>query len=264
MPFKSILYVDDDPDIRSIVRAALRRIPDLQVSTIDSGEAAVDLVHEVRPDLVLMDVMMPGLDGPSALKRIQASVLLADTPVIFMTAKVLPTEIAQFLQLGAIGVIVKPFDPLTLYDDLCGLWRKRYAAAGQSFTFSRIPGVPGEIDSLTASFLRRARSDVVNISALIGLAHDGDGSVFGKIERIAHSIHGAAAMFGFPDVSATGGDIASMAETMKPAEPVNRLMGDPAMLMQLLTLGKQLDHNVEAAWLTAPQCGMFQGTSRDK
>jgi two-component system, OmpR family, response regulator len=264
MLFKSILYVDDDPDIRSIVRAALCRIPGLQVSTVDSGEKAVDLAHEVRPDLVLMDVMMPGLDGPSALKRIQASVLLADTPVIFMTAKVLPAEINQFLQMGAIGVIVKPFDPLTLYDDLCGLWKRQYKTVRHSTEFSRVSAVQGEIDLLTASFLRRARADVTNLSALIWLAKDGDRSMFLEIERIAHSIHGAAAMFGFSDVSATGEQIARAAGGMKHGDHVNRSTCDPAERMQLLAFCRQLDLNVEAAWLTPPQCAMFQRTARDK
>src|SRR5580704_16999912 len=112
--FQSVLYVDDDPDICSVVRATLRLVPGLYVQTADSGERAIDLAYELRPDLVLMDVMMPGLDGPSTFNRMRESAVLAHIPVIFMTAKALPAEISQFLQLGAIGVIVKPFDPLRL------------------------------------------------------------------------------------------------------------------------------------------------------
>src|ERR1700683_5163166 len=122
--FQSVLYVDDDADICSVVQATLRIVPGLDVQTADCGERAINLAYELRPDLVLMDVMMPGLDGPSTLTRMRQSILLADTPVIFLTAKVLPAEISQFLQLGAIGVIVKPFDPLKLYADLVALWHK--------------------------------------------------------------------------------------------------------------------------------------------
>src|SRR6204780_3750865 len=129
--FQSILYVDDDPDICSVVQATLRIVPGLNVQTADSGQQAIDLAYELRPDLVLMDVMMPGLDCPSTLKLMRQSVLLADIPVIFMTAKVLPAEISQFLQFGAIGVIVKPFDPLKLYGDLSVLWSNRNGT-GQS------------------------------------------------------------------------------------------------------------------------------------
>jgi two-component system, OmpR family, response regulator len=264
MPFESILYVDDDPDISSIVQATLRQIPGLRVCTADSGERAIDLAFEIRPDLVLMDVMMPGLDGPGTFKRMHASTLLANIPVIFMTAKALPTEIAKFLQLGAIGVIVKPFDPVKLYDDLCLLWTaqdpaKQRSTASIAATES---GARVEVDLLTASFLQRARSDVTTLAKLIGLAQDGDQSVFKEIERIAHSIHGAGAMFGFPTVSAAGGTIARTAEGLMEGNAVRHLARKPAELLQLLELSKQLAQHVEAAWQTAPQStAMFQGVA---
>jgi two-component system OmpR family response regulator len=264
MLFKSILYVDDDPDISSIVQATLRQIPALRVCAADSGERAIDLAFEIRPDLVLMDVMMPGLDGIGTFKRMRASALLAKVPVIFMTAKVLPLEIASLLQLGAIGVIVKPFDPSKLYDDLCALWTapdpaNRCSAAVVGATESR---VRVEVDLLTASFLQRARSDVTNLAKLIGFAHDGDQSVFKEIERVAHSIHGAAAMFGFPNVSATGGAMARTAEGLMAGNAVRGLACEPAALLQLLELNKQLAQHVEAALQTAPQStAMFQGAA---
>ena len=126
--FQSVLFVDDDPDIRSVVRATLCLVPGLNVQTADSGEQAIDHAYEFRPDLVLMEVTMPGLDGPSTLKRMRESALLANIPVIFMTANILPAEISQFHLLGAIGVIVKPFDPLKLYSDLLVLWSNRDSA----------------------------------------------------------------------------------------------------------------------------------------
>src|ERR1700723_3410634 len=104
--FQSVLFVDDDSDICSVVQATLRLVPGLDVQTADSGERAIDLAYELRPDLLLMDVMMPGLDGPSTFRRMRESALLSHIPVIFMTAKVLPAEVARFIGLGAIGVIV--------------------------------------------------------------------------------------------------------------------------------------------------------------
>jgi two-component system, OmpR family, response regulator len=262
MPFKSILYVDDDPDICSVVRATLRQIPGLQVSTSDSGERAIDLAYEFRPDLVLMDVMMPGLDGPSTLNRMRASALLANTPIIFMTAKALPTEIAEFLQLGAIGVIVKPFDPLKLYDDLCALWTIEEAAQCSTAIGAQAK-IRLEVDSLTTSFLQRARVDVLNLTKLIERAHEGDRSVFVEIERIAHSIHGAGAMFGFPSVSASGGAMARTAEGLKRSTAVRHSVCEPTTLLQLVILRKELAQYVEAAWQTAPQsAAMFQGAAR--
>jgi two-component system, OmpR family, response regulator len=257
MPFKSILYVDDDPDICSIVRATLHLIPGLRVRTADSGERAIDLAYELRPDLVLMDVMMPGLDGPSTFKRMRESALLANTPVIFMTAKALPKEIAEFLQLGVIGVIVKPFDPLKLYDDLCALWTREDPSIKRSAVAEAQARVEAEVTSLTGSFLRRARADALNLAKLVGLAHAGDRSVFEEIVHISHSIHGAAAMFGFSDVSALGGTIARTAEGLKAGSAEQSSAGN---LLQLSEYSAQLSQHVEAAWQTTPQsAAMFQG-----
>jgi two-component system, OmpR family, response regulator len=264
MSFKSILYVDDDADICSIVHATLRLIVGLRVSTADSGERAIDLAYEVRPDLVLMDVMMPGLDGPSTFKRMHASALLARIPVIFMTAKVLPVEIAQLLKLGAIGVIVKPFDPLKLYDDLCALWGKHGEPRCPASTGGQVR-VQAEVNSLTVHFLARAQADVINLAKLIGLAREGDRSVFKEIERVAHSIHGAGAMFGFPNVSAAGGSIARTVQGLLAGHAGGGSGGERTALLQLLESNRQLARHVEAAGQTAPQsAAMFQGSTAAK
>src|ERR1700683_5502249 len=149
--FQSVLYVDDDADICSVVQATLRIVPGLNVQTADSGERAIDLAYELRPDLVLMDVMMPGLDGPSTFKRMRESALLKRIPVIFMTAKVLPAEIAQLLQLGAIGVIVKPFDPLKLYSDWYALGVNRNGTSRSAISCGGSYKARAEMDSLTIS-----------------------------------------------------------------------------------------------------------------
>jgi two-component system, OmpR family, response regulator len=262
--FQSVLYVDDDADICSVVQATLRMVPGLDVQTAESGERAMDLAYELRPDLVLMDVMMPGLDGPSTFKRMRESPLLAKIPVIFMTAKVLPAQIAQLLQLGAIGVIVKPFDPLKLYGELFSLWNK-----GNAMQQGSIPGGgPGEaqaqIDSLTASFLQRAWTDVINLAEMIERGQAGDRSVFPEIERICHSIHGAGAMFGFPKISAEGGTMARMITTVTAAEPCSS-ESETTALQQLSEASKKLAQEVEAAWQTAPQsAAMFQGPAGAK
>lgn len=118
----SILYVDDEPDIREVVELSLGLADDLDVRTCDSGERALELMSRERPDLVLLDVMMPGLDGPATLARLKADPLLRSIPVIFMTAKALPQEIERFLSLGAVAVIPKPFDPLQLADQIAAIW----------------------------------------------------------------------------------------------------------------------------------------------
>lgn len=121
---RTLLYIDDEPDIRQIVQLALGLAPGWTIHTGDSGEQAVELARTLRPDLVLLDVMMPGLDGPGTLARMRADSSLDRFPVVFMTAKAMPQEVTRFRGLGAAGVIAKPFDPMKLADQVFALWEK--------------------------------------------------------------------------------------------------------------------------------------------
>jgi two-component system OmpR family response regulator len=123
-PLKTLLYVDDDSDIREIVEMALGLNGDLRVHTCASGEQALVLIPTLNPDLVLLDVMMPGMDGPTVFSRMRANTEQRICPVIFMTAKALPREIAQFRELGAVGVIAKPFDPMELGRQVLQIWER--------------------------------------------------------------------------------------------------------------------------------------------
>ncbi|MFN7086278.1 MAG: response regulator [Burkholderiales bacterium] len=113
MPEK-ILYVEDEPDIRTIARIALETVGGFNVRLCSSGPEALEAVAEFSPDCILLDVMMPGMDGPTVLKELRRMPHCATTPVIFMTAKVQHSEVAQYKALGALDVIPKPFDPMTL------------------------------------------------------------------------------------------------------------------------------------------------------
>jgi PleD family two-component response regulator len=119
---KSLLYIDDDADIREIVQMSLSLDGDLKVHTSDGGERALVKMRVEQPDLVVLDVMMPGMDGPTLLKRMRSDPDLARTPVIFMTAKASPSETGRLRELSAIGVIAKPFDPMTLGKQVKALW----------------------------------------------------------------------------------------------------------------------------------------------
>jgi CheY-like chemotaxis protein len=113
-----ILYVDDEADIRSIVEFALEDEADVQLRLCASGAEALQAAAEHRPDLVLLDVMMPGMDGPTTLQRLRGLPGMDQVPVVFVTAKVQPQELEQFKALGAAGVIAKPFDPMQLADQV--------------------------------------------------------------------------------------------------------------------------------------------------
>lgn len=122
-----ILCVEDEPDIQVIVRLALATVGGHQVETCSSGEEALAAALRFSPDIILLDVMMPGLDGPGTLRLLRADPRVSRTPIVFMTAKVQPEEVAEYLRLGALGVISKPFDPLTLAAELRGLWESHVA-----------------------------------------------------------------------------------------------------------------------------------------
>ena len=117
-----ILYVEDDPDIQVIAVMVLETISGFTLEACSSGKEAVSKAVAFKPDLMLLDVMMPGMDGPETLKNLRTFAELATTPVVFMTAKVQPQEVADYLKLGAMGVIAKPFDPMTLAQQLRDIW----------------------------------------------------------------------------------------------------------------------------------------------
>ena len=117
-----ILYIEDEADIQAIAKIALEAVGGFSVEVCSSGEEALRCGPASPPDLILLDVMMPGMDGPSTLLRLREFPVLATTPVIFMTAKVQPAEIAYFRSLGALDVIAKPFDPMNLPRQVSEIW----------------------------------------------------------------------------------------------------------------------------------------------
>jgi CheY-like chemotaxis protein len=117
-----ILYVEDEPDIQVVARLSLEMIGGFSVEICSSGHDALKLAPDFKPQLILLDVMMPGIDGPGTLKLLRALPQFAETPVIFMTAKVQPNEVLGYKQLGAVDVIPKPFDPMTLAGKVQEIW----------------------------------------------------------------------------------------------------------------------------------------------
>lgn len=112
-----ILYVDDDPDIREIVEMSLGLDPELHVRVCGSGKEAAALTGDWTPDLIMLDFMMPGLDGPATLLLLRQNPALADVPVVFLTARTAERDVTALMATGAVGVVAKPFNPLTLADE---------------------------------------------------------------------------------------------------------------------------------------------------
>jgi two-component system, OmpR family, response regulator len=125
---RRILLVEDEPDIQTIAGLSLRAVGGFEVEVCGSGAEALDRFPSFSPDLVVLDVMMPGLTGPATFEALQGLREGASVPVVFMTAKIQPGEVDQLMALGAAGVIAKPFDPMALAGQIRALWEKHTAA----------------------------------------------------------------------------------------------------------------------------------------
>lgn len=119
-----ILYVEDEPDIQAIAKLALETVGGFVLQLCSSGAEALDKARAFDPQLILMDVMMPGMDGPTVLRELRKLDGLSNIPAVFMTAKVQAQEIQQLKDEGAVDVIAKPFDPMTLSDTIQGIWAR--------------------------------------------------------------------------------------------------------------------------------------------
>jgi CheY-like chemotaxis protein len=123
---RRVLLIDDDDGIRQVASLALRRIGDFDVTEAASGIDALEILTDKEFDVIILDVMMPQMDGPSTLDHLRKLKHGATVPVIFLTAKVLPRELAKLRELGVAGVLTKPFDPITLSTHIEDLIHRRH------------------------------------------------------------------------------------------------------------------------------------------
>ncbi len=121
-----ILHVDDDPDIRDLTRLVLELDEDFEVRTASSGADALRCISDIMPDWILLDVLMPEMDGRSLMRLLRKQPETVDVPVVFMTALSDQKTLDELSELGAMGIISKPFDPFALADDLKGLIYDEY------------------------------------------------------------------------------------------------------------------------------------------
>ena len=122
-PLQRILHIEDEEDIRTIAKLTLEALGGFTVESCGSGPEAIAAAPHFKPDMILLDVMMPGMDGPMTLAELRKLPGTQRTPVIFMTAKAQPHEIVKFRELGAVDVVTKPFDPQVLCEHLAAIWR---------------------------------------------------------------------------------------------------------------------------------------------
>jgi two-component system, OmpR family, response regulator len=117
-----IILVEDDPDIQEIVLMTLKELGGYAVKICSGGQEALDNIVEFHPDIVLLDVMMPEMDGPTTFKAIRVMPEVKNVPIVFMTARSQTHEVKEYMDLGAIDVIRKPFDPVMLCGQIEQIW----------------------------------------------------------------------------------------------------------------------------------------------
>ncbi len=202
-PLQRILVVDDEPDILAVIRTTLRARGDFEVEVCACGQDALEVAPRFAPDLILLDVMMPGIDGPMTLKALQEDPQTSSTPVVFMTAKVMPQETARYLTLGAVAVIAKPFDQRTLVDEIEVIW------GGQVSTRSAW-GPNHEMEALLEAYSRALPEKIAEIASSWRAVEDAQGNaeLAQKVHSLVHRLAGTAGTYGY----STLGNAASQLE----------------------------------------------------
>src|SRR5689334_11818140 len=198
-----ILYVEDEADIRQVATLALESVGGFIVQACRSGDEALHALPKFRPNLILLDVMMPGMDGPTTLKKLRELPESRGIPAVFMTAKAQPDEVAELKGIGALGVIPKPFDPMTLSSTVVDIWsastkgaRKPEGTDTASTTLQRIEQIA---DHFAASLPQRLEKIAEAVQALI--AGSADARLRQTLRRDLHSLTGSAKTFGFASLS---------------------------------------------------------------
>ncbi|TAH34229.1 MAG: response regulator [Alphaproteobacteria bacterium] len=120
---KKILCIDDEDDMRAVIRFSLENVGNYVVTTCDGGMRALAEIEEINPDMILLDVLMPEMDGFETLKKIREIPRMREVPVLFLTAKIKPDEVEYYHTLGVSGVIPKPLDPMVLPRIIESEWR---------------------------------------------------------------------------------------------------------------------------------------------
>jgi two-component system, OmpR family, response regulator len=223
---RRILMVEDDPDIHKVTSLLLSEIGSFEVRACESAAEALQAAPAFDPDLILLDVMMPGLDGQGAFAAFRRMAETASTPVIFVTARVQPREIQEYQRLGSLGVIPKPFDPETLAETIQGMW-DRYQNA--RLKEARREELAALRELYAAGLPERLRA----IEGAAGSLRDigWDDQVVASLYDMAHRLAGSAAIYGFPVVSEAAIRIASLANVNGPASPGP---GDSQALLKLV------------------------------
>ncbi len=192
---QKILFIDDDPDILSLVQMTLETIGGFEVHTCTSARKGMALAEACHPDLILLDVMMPDIDGPSLMGKIRSNKFIGSTPVVFMTARVQPAEMDKYVALGAAGVIPKPFNPVTLPDEVQELWH--------GYQCSVCGNMADYVADLKQHYINNLPAKREQIEAFIKKLKAGKSPAVLRrdIEHVVHNLAGSGTTYGYQTIS---------------------------------------------------------------
>jgi len=199
-----ILSVEDEPDIQAIIKMCLEAHGGFEVMSCGSGPEALSAAEKFNPDLFLLDVMMPGMDGPATLAELQRNPVLADVPAVFLTAKVGPRDVAGYFALGAKEVIAKPFDP-AVFPGRLQVILEGVNEASMLNSHQGEAEIEDELAALKEEFFSVMVERIEEIDAHLSKIGGGewDGEIAGKVHFLAHKLAGSAGSFGYEKVSET-------------------------------------------------------------
>jgi CheY-like chemotaxis protein len=233
---KRILLVDDDADIQAVTALALIGLGGYTVEVCGSAREALARAPVFAPDLILLDVMMPGTDGIGALRAFRRLDATAGTPVVFLTAKTQPEEVEQYRALGCLGVIAKPFDPSNLPGTLETMWGRHVAATKETHR--------KEFDILRRTYAEELAEKIDAMQAVAGTLASGgwDRTTLESLYLIAHRLAGSSGLYKMENLSRAAGALEDI---------LKRLLADavwppPSSPVQLTTLVKAVGQAARA------------------
>jgi CheY-like chemotaxis protein len=239
---KRILVVDDDPDLLAVVSLALTALGGFEVLTCASSRDALDTAAREEPDLILLDIMMPGVDGFGVLRALREGEATAGIPIVMMSAAVRPQDTPGYQALGCIGLVAKPFDPSALPGKLEGLWgqhaERRREAHGREFESLRRAYVGELADKL------RAMNDAA--AALVSGGWDR-----ARLEALFHLVHrmaGSSGLYRLPALSRAAGALEAIVKRMLDAAawPPSTSPASLTMLVQAVDQAARAEAGVPA------------------
>ena len=227
-PWERILLVDDDPDVGALVSRALGQVEGYTVQVCGSSIDALERARSFQPDLILLDVMMPGMDGPETLKALRANETTASIPVIFMSAGADRHDAPQYQKLGAMGVIPKPFDPALLPATL------RAICGGQPIK----QAYPRDFDDLRGAYLSElpAKTDAMAALAAALVAGGWHKPTVESLMQMAHRLAGSSGLYRVDGLARAAGILEAMLKRLleAPRWPPSRPPDDVATLVKAL------------------------------